>query len=62
VGDTLKVVAEKADYGMGFKKFRIAGIFHTGVDTFDDSTFQVGFADARGLLGMGSGASQVSSC
>ena len=59
VGDTLKVVCEKADYGLGFKKFRIAGVFRTGVDTFDASTFQVGLADARELLGLGKGASQI---
>jgi putative ABC transport system permease protein len=59
VGDILKVVAEKADYGMGFKKFRIVGIFQTGVDAFDDATFQVGLDDARELLGLGKGASQV---
>ena len=59
VGDALKVVCEKADYGMGFKKFRISGIFRTGVDTFDASTFQVGLDDARELLGLGRGASQI---
>jgi putative ABC transport system permease protein len=59
VGDTLKVVAEKADFGMGFKKFRIAGLFRTGLDAFDDSTFQVGLADARELLGLGRGASEI---
>ena len=59
VGDTLKVIAEKADYGMGFKKFRIAGLFRTGLDTFDESTFQVSLADARELLGLGNGASQI---
>jgi putative ABC transport system permease protein len=59
VGDSLRVVAEKADYGMGFKKFRISGIFKTGEDAFDGATFQVGLGDARGLLGLGKGASQV---
>ncbi|MGO8694132.1 MAG: ABC transporter permease [Rectinemataceae bacterium] len=59
VGDELKVVTEKADYGLGFKKFLISGLFKTGVDTFDDSTFQVGIDDARELLGLGKGASQV---
>jgi len=59
VGDALKVVSEKADYGMGFKKFRIAGLFRTGVDTFDESTFQVTLEDARKLLGLGTGASQI---
>jgi len=59
VGDELKVVAEKADFGLGFRKFRISGLFRTGVDSFDDSTFQVGLGDARELLGLGKGASQV---
>ena len=59
VGDTLKVITEKADYGLGFKKFRISGLFHTGVDTFDGSTFLVSLSDARDLLGLGGGASEV---
>jgi putative ABC transport system permease protein len=59
VGDTLKVVTEKADRGLGFKKFRISGLFRTGVEAFDGATFQVGLEDARDLLGLGSGASQV---
>jgi putative ABC transport system permease protein len=58
-GDTLKVIAEKADYGMGFKKFRISGLFRTGLDTFDGSTFLVSLSDARELLGLGTGASEV---
>jgi putative ABC transport system permease protein len=59
VGDALKVVSEKADYGMGFKKLKIAGLFRTGVDTFDGSTFQVDLADARELLGLDKGASRI---
>jgi len=59
IGDSLKVVAQKADYGLGFKKFRISGLFHTGMDTFDDSTFQVRIDDARELLGLGKGASEI---
>jgi len=59
VGDMLRVIAEKADYGLGFKKLRVAGIFHTGVDTFDGSTFLVSITDARDLLGLDRGASQV---
>jgi putative ABC transport system permease protein len=59
VGDTLKVVTEKADRGLGFKKFRIAGLFKTGVEAFDGATFQVGLDDGRDLLGLGNGASQI---
>ncbi len=59
VGDTLKVISEKADYGMGFKKFRIAGLFRTGVEGVDGSTLMVSISDARDLLGLGAGASEV---
>ena len=59
VGDMLRVIAEKADYGLGFKKLQIAGLFRTGVDTFDGSTFLLSITDARDLLGLGRGASQV---
>ena len=59
VGDTLKVITEKADYGLGFKKLRISGIFSTGVDVFDGSTFMMRLDDAQDLLGLDHGASQV---
>ena len=59
VGDTLKVVTEKADYGLGFKRFRVSGIFATNVNSLDGNLFQVSLADARELLGMEGGATQV---
>ncbi|HUX39199.1 MAG TPA: FtsX-like permease family protein [Rectinemataceae bacterium] len=59
VGDTLRVVTQKADYGLGFKKFRVSGIFLTNVNSLDGSLFQVSLDDARDLLGMDGGASQI---
>jgi len=59
VGDTLKVITEKSDYGLGFKKLKISGIFSTGLDTFDGFTFMMRLDDARDLLGLEHGASQV---
>ena len=59
VGDLLKVVTQKADYGLGFKKFRIGGIFATNVNSLDGSLFQIGLDDARELLGAEGGASQL---
>jgi len=59
VGDTLKIITEKADYGLGFKKLKVSGIFSTGVDVFDGSTFMMRLDDARDLLGLDRGASQV---
>ena len=59
VGDILKVVTQRADYGLGFKKFRVSGIFVTNVNSLDGSLFQISLADARDLLGMDGGASQI---
>jgi putative ABC transport system permease protein len=59
VGDYLKIVTQRADYGLGFKKLRISGLFSSGVSSMDDTLFQIGLADARELLGLEAGASQV---
>lgn len=59
VGDTLKVLTERSDYGMGFKKFRVVGVFRTRVNTLDNAVFQISLDDARSLLAMGAGAQQV---
>jgi putative ABC transport system permease protein len=59
VGDELKVVTEKADYGLGFKRFRIAGVFATNVNSLDGSIFQVGIEDARELLGIEGGSTEL---
>jgi len=59
VGDSLRVVTQKADGGLGFKKLRISGIFRTGVNSLDGSVFQMGLEDARALLGMEGGAQQI---
>ena len=59
VGDILKVVTQKADYGLGFKRFKIAGIFATNVNALDGNLFQVGLGDAQELLGMEGGSTQI---
>lgn len=58
LGDVLRVVTQRADSGLGYKRFRVAGIFRTGVNSLDEAVFQVGIADARELLGLAEGASQ----
>ena len=60
VGDTLKVVTQKADGGLGFRKLRISGLFKTGVNSLDGLVFQMNLEDARILLGMEDGAQQIS--
>ena len=59
VGDSLRVVTQKADGGLGFRKLRISGIFRTGVNSLDGSVFQMGLDDARALLGMEGAAQQI---
>jgi putative ABC transport system permease protein len=59
VGDVLKVVTGKADYGLGFKRFRVSGIFSTNVNSLDGNLFEVGLDDARDLLGAAGGATQL---
>jgi len=59
VGDRLKVLTQRADYGLGFKKFLVVGLFRTRVNTLDNAVFQIGLDDARELLALGAGAQQV---
>ncbi|GAB1457766.1 ABC transporter permease [Spirochaetota bacterium] len=59
LGDDIKVITQRADYGLGFKKFKIVGIFRTRVNTLDAAVFQIGMADARELLALGPGAQQI---
>ncbi|MCE1197093.1 ABC transporter permease, partial [bacterium] len=59
VGDSLRVVTQKADGGLGFRKVRISGLFRTGVNSLDGSVFQMSLEDARALLGMEGGAQQI---
>ena len=59
MGDILKLVTQKADYGLGFKRFKIAGIFATDVNALDGNLFQVGLGDAQELLGMEGGSTQI---
>lgn len=58
-GGELKIVTQKADGGLGFKKLRVSGLFRTGVNSMDESVFQMGLEDARELLGMEGGAQQI---
>jgi len=59
LGGELDVVTQKADYGLGFKKFKVAGIFTTNINSLDGDLFQVSLDDARDLLGMDGGATQI---
>jgi putative ABC transport system permease protein len=59
VGDALKVVTEASDGSLQMKKFRIVGLFQTGVTAMDDSVFQIPLEDAKSLLRTGGGAQSI---
>lgn len=59
VNDELKVVATGADYGLHLKKFRVVGIFNSGMKNLDDSVFQVTLEDAQSLLRTFGGSQQI---
>ncbi|MDX9783269.1 MAG: FtsX-like permease family protein [Spirochaetia bacterium] len=58
-GDTLKLLTQKADGGLGFKKLTIAGIFKTGVNALDGFLLQLRLEDAQALLGIEDGSQQI---
>jgi putative ABC transport system permease protein len=58
-GDTLKLLTQKADGGLGFKKLAISGIFKTGVNALDGFLLQLGLDDAQALLGIEDGSQQI---
>ncbi len=62
VGDSLKVVSQASDGSLQLKKFRITGIFETGVSTLDGKVFQIPILDAKAFLRTGEGPSPSSSC
>lgn len=57
LGDTIKVMAQGADYALHMRKFTVVGLFNSGLGNLDKGFFQIGLEDARSLLRM-EGASQ----
>lgn len=58
-GEILKLLTQKADGGLGFKKLTISGIFKTGVNALDGFLLQLGLEDAQALLGIEDGSQQI---
>ena len=59
VGDALKVVSQASDGSLQLKKFRIVGIFRTGVVTLDDKVFQIPISDAKTFLRTAGGTQSI---
>lgn len=58
-GDKLKIIATRADGGIGFKSLKVSGIFQTGTNALDGSIFQMRLDDAQNMLGIPGGAQQI---
>ncbi len=59
LGNSLKVVTTASDGSLQLKKFRIVGIFKTGIESFDDRVFQIPIGDAKQFLRTGGGVQQI---
>lgn len=59
VGDEVKVMANGADYALHMRKFKVVGIFETGLAAMDKNFFQIRHDDALKLLRMKEGTQQI---
>lgn len=59
VGDSLRVVTQGADSGLKLKRFRVVGLFTSGLSTLDGNAFQIPVEDAKAFLRTGGGVQQI---
>jgi len=52
IGDEIPVMTQGSDYALHLKKFKIVGLFETGLGMYDEKIFQVPLASAQELLRM----------
>ncbi|MEA2103196.1 MAG: FtsX-like permease family protein [Candidatus Cloacimonadota bacterium] len=59
LGDQIRVMTSGSDYALHLKKFKIVGIFQSGLNTLDETIFQITLEDAKKLLRMGDQTQQI---
>ncbi len=59
VGDSLPVLTQGADYSLRLKRFRVVGLFSSGLSQLDGSVFQVPLEDAEEFLRTDGGVQQI---
>ncbi len=52
IGDEINVLTQGSDYALHLKKFKIVGLFETGLGMYDEKLFQVPLISAQELLRM----------
>jgi putative ABC transport system permease protein len=59
VGDSLRILTQGADSGLRLRRFRIVGLFSTGLHQLDGSLFQIPLDDAKDFLRTEGGVQQI---
>ncbi len=59
VGDTFKVLVTGSDYSLHIPTLKVTGIFKTGLNSLDDTTFQISLRDAKEVLHTNGGSQQI---
>lgn len=59
VGKSLRILTTGANGGLRFRRFKIVGLFTTGLNRLDGSFFQIPLADAKEFLRTGGGSQQI---
>lgn len=59
VGDSFSLLIQGSDFGIHIPKFKVVGIFFTGLNVLDDNVFMISLKDAKEILGAGDGAQEI---
>ncbi len=59
LGDEISVMTQGSDYALHLKKFRIVGMFDTGLRMYDERIFQIPLSSAQELLRMPGQVQQI---
>ena len=59
LGDEINVLTQGSDYALHLKKFKIVGLFETGLSMYDEKLFQIPLISAQELLRMPGETQQI---
>ena len=59
VGDNFSLMFQGSDFGIRIPRFKVVGIFSTGINAIDDSVFMMSVEDAKEILGSGNGVQEI---
>lgn len=59
VGDTFPLMLQGSDLGIRIPRFKVVGIFNTGINLLDDNVFMLSIEDAKEVLGTGGGVQEI---